>query len=150
LAALAGINNVSGPGMLDFESCFSPEKLVVDNEICGMLHRMLRGIEPKEDFPAKPLFEELLREKHLLIAKHTRKYFKQEDYMPGPAIGRANRMRWEEEGALTLLDRARAQVEKGVAGHAPSRLPEESKRELSKLMLAEAKRHGMDKLPELK
>ena len=150
LAALAGINNVSGPGMLDFESCFSPEKLVVDNEICGMLHRMLRGIEPKEDFPAKPLFEELLREKHLLIAKHTRKYFKQEDYMPGPAIGRANRMRWEEEGALTLLDRARAQVEKGVAGHAPSRLPEESKCELSKLMLAEARRHGMDKLPELK
>jgi trimethylamine--corrinoid protein Co-methyltransferase len=37
LAALAGINNVSGPGMLDFESCFSLEKLVLDNEICGMV-----------------------------------------------------------------------------------------------------------------
>ena len=36
LAALAGINNVSGPGMLDFENCFSLEKLVVDNEIYGM------------------------------------------------------------------------------------------------------------------
>ncbi|MCK4371773.1 MAG: trimethylamine methyltransferase family protein, partial [candidate division Zixibacteria bacterium] len=27
LAALSGINNISGPGMLDFESCFSLEKL---------------------------------------------------------------------------------------------------------------------------
>ena len=51
LAALAGINSVSGPGMLDFESCFSLEKLVLDNEICGMVFRMIEGIQPKEDFP---------------------------------------------------------------------------------------------------
>ncbi|MBW2278869.1 MAG: trimethylamine methyltransferase family protein, partial [Deltaproteobacteria bacterium] len=44
LAALSGINNISGPGMLDFESCHSLEKLVLDNEICGMMHRLLRGI----------------------------------------------------------------------------------------------------------
>ena len=34
MAALSGINSISGPGMLDFESCLSLEKLVVDNEIC--------------------------------------------------------------------------------------------------------------------
>ena len=50
LAALSGINSVSGPGMLDFESCQSLEKLVLDNEICGMTYRLLRGIEPREDF----------------------------------------------------------------------------------------------------
>jgi len=33
LAALAGVNMVSGAGMLDFESCFSLEKLVIDAEI---------------------------------------------------------------------------------------------------------------------
>nr|NIM90549.1 hypothetical protein [Candidatus Aminicenantes bacterium] len=36
LAALAGVNVISGPGMMDFESCQSLEKLVIDNEICGM------------------------------------------------------------------------------------------------------------------
>ncbi|MCS7316168.1 MAG: trimethylamine methyltransferase family protein, partial [Bryobacteraceae bacterium] len=46
LATLAGINSVSGPGMLDFESCQSLEKLVLDNEICGMCYRLGRGIEP--------------------------------------------------------------------------------------------------------
>ena len=68
--SLAGINNVSGPGMLDFESCISLEKLVLDNEICGMALRMVRGVEPQEDFPARPRFEELLKSQHLLISKH--------------------------------------------------------------------------------
>ena len=60
LAGLSGINNISGPGMLDFESCLSLEKLVLDNEICGMTYRLIAGIEPKEDFPAVGLFRELL------------------------------------------------------------------------------------------
>jgi len=149
LAALAGINNVSGPGMLDFESCFSLEKLVLDNEICGMALRMVRGIEPKEDFPSGPIFEELLREKHLLIAEHTRKYLREEDYFPGPVINRANRMRWEEEGGTSLLERARHEVEKIVSSHRPSRLPAEARRDLEKTMSAEARKHGMERLPEV-
>ena len=88
--------------MLDFESCHSLEKLVVDNEICGMAQRLVRGIEPRDDFPARPLFEELLREKHLLIAKHTRRHLRDEIAFPGPVIDRANQARWPDEGGLTL------------------------------------------------
>ena len=149
LAALAGINNISGPGMLDFESCFSLEKLVVDNEICGMTLRMIKGIEPKEDFPSLPRFEELLREQHLLISDHTRKYLKEEIYFPGPIIDRANRSRWQEEGSLTLIQRASKEVEKLVAGYEPIELAENIKRDLTKLMATEAKHYGMDKLPEI-
>ncbi|GAG01453.1 unnamed protein product, partial [marine sediment metagenome] len=106
LAALAGINSVSGPGMLDFESCLSLESLVLDNEICGMALRLIEGIEPHEDFPALPRFEELLKDRHLLISKHTRRYLRQEHYFPGDTIDRANRARWQEEGGLTLGERA--------------------------------------------
>lgn len=106
LAVLSGINNISGPGMLDFESCQSLEKLILDNEICGMTLRMIKGIEPKEDFPSLPRFEELLKEKHLLISQHTRRYLKEEFYFPGPVIDRANRTRWQEEGSISLWDRA--------------------------------------------
>ena len=147
LAALSGINNISGPGMLDFESCISIEKLVLDNEICGMTLRMVRGIEPKEDFPALPRFEELLADQHLLISKHTRQHLRQEHYMPGPAIDRANRSRWQEEGAVSLADRAHRQVEKHLAGYEPSRLPDDVKRELTSLMQKEAGRYGTDELP---
>ena len=147
LAALAGINNISGPGMLDFESCLSLEKLVLDNEICGMTLRLIRGIEPKEDFPALPRFEELLEDQHLLISKHTRKYLKDEHYMPGPAIDRANRSRWFEEGGRTLRERAHREVERLVGDFHPSALSEDVKREMTKLMDAEARRYGMDHLP---
>ena len=149
LAALAGINNISGPGMLDFESCFSLEKLVLDNEICGMTFRMIEGVEPKEDFPSQPIFEELLKEKHLLISDHTRRYLKEEIYFPGPAIDRANRSRWQEEGSLTLNERAHNEVERLVAEHKPVGLADDIKKELTKLMETEARRYEMDKLPEI-
>ncbi len=147
LAALAGINNISGPGMLDFESCLSLEKLVVDNEIAGMTQRMLKGIEPKEDFPAIPRFEELLAEKHLLISKHTRKYLKEEHHFSGPVIDRANLSRWREEGGRTLRERAHSEVERLIGEHRPSQLPDDVKAELTRLMEAEARRYGMDTLP---
>ncbi len=149
LAALAGINNISGPGMLDFESCFSLEKLVVDNEICGMTKRLIKGIEPKDDFPAQPIFEEFLREKHLLISDHTRKHLKEESHFPGKTIDRANRSRWQEEGGLTLNERAHDEMESIIAKHSPVKLPDAIKNNLTELMMSEAKKFGMDKLPDI-
>ncbi|MFC1743772.1 trimethylamine methyltransferase family protein [Candidatus Riflebacteria bacterium] len=148
LAALSGINNISGPGMLDFESCQSLEKLVMDNEICGMALRLTRGIEPKEDFPSLPLFTELLSEKHLLIAKHTRRYLKEEHYFPGPVIDRANRPRWIEEGAKTLEERAHIEVERMLNDYTESSLSADIKKELLNLMEGEARRLGQETLPE--
>jgi trimethylamine--corrinoid protein Co-methyltransferase len=149
LAVLAGVNNISGPGMLDFESCQSLEKLVMDNEICGMTLRMARGIEPKEDFPSLPHFEELLAEKHLLISDHSRRWLRDEHYFPGSVINRANKSRWEEEGGLTMKERAALEVSRLLDEYEPSSLPADVRAEMVSLMAAEATRHGMEKLPEL-
>ncbi len=147
LAALAGINSVSGPGMLDFESCLSLESLVLDNEICGMALRLIAGIEPREDFPALPRFEELLKDQHLLISKHTRRYLRQEHYFPGDTIDRANRARWQEEGGLTLGERAHREVERLVAEYQAPELPADVRADLTERMEHEARRWGMDRLP---
>jgi trimethylamine--corrinoid protein Co-methyltransferase len=129
LAALAGINSI------------------MDNEICGMVLRLVDGIEPREDFPAVPRFEELLQEEHLLISDHTRRFLRDEHYFPGTAIDRANRSRWREEGSLTLGERTHREVEQIVAKHTPSSLSDDTKTELTRLMTAEAQRYGMDALP---
>ncbi len=148
LAALCGINNISGPGMLDFESCQSLEKLVLDNEICGMTIHLLKGIEPKEDFPSLPRFQELLKEQHLLISEHTRRYLNEEFYFPGVVIDRASRTRWQEEGSITLLERAHGEVERIIKNYVSSRLQDDTKKELTKLMTEEAHLYGMRNLPE--
>ena len=148
LAALSGINNISGPGMLDFESCQSLEKLVLDNEICGMVLRMVKGIQPKEDFPSLPLFQELLQEKHLLISTHTRRYLKEEHYFPGKVIDRANLSRWQEEGGLSLGERALSEVNRIIDAYQPSRLSGDIKNQLTERMKSEARKYGMENLPQ--
>ena len=146
LAGLSGINSISGPGMLDFESCQSLEKLVVDNEICGQTFRLLRGIQPREDFPALPIMQELLAEKHLIIAEHTRRHLAEEIALPGPVIDRANRAKWARD-KRTLGERAGREVERIVARYTPSRLADSAKADLTSRMQAEASRHGMAALP---
>ncbi len=147
LAALAGINSISGPGMIDFESCQSLEKLVLDNEMCGMTFRLIDGITPRDDFPALPVFQELLREKHLLIADHTLRHRNKEIFFPGPAIDRANRQRWKQDGALDLKARLQNEVKKLLETYQPSSLPETTKKDLVKLMEKEASRYGQNHLP---
>ena len=149
MAALAGINSISGPGMLDFESCQSLEKLVLDNEICGMALRLSRGIEAREDFPSLPRFRELLADKHLLISPHTRKYLKEEFYLPGPVIDRARRNRWIQDGGLSINERAHREVERLQRDYVRPAMSGDARRDLKMLMDAWAKRHGMERLPEI-
>lgn len=148
LAALSGINMIAGPGMLDFESCQSLEKLILDNEICGMTLRLIEGIEPKEDFPAIPLFQELLKEKHLLISKHTRTHLKSEHFFPGQVINRANRPRWIDEGSTSLKKRAHAEVDKLIKSYELTKISKEIKKELIQLIETEARIYGQEKLPD--
>jgi trimethylamine--corrinoid protein Co-methyltransferase len=147
LGALSGINSISGPGMIDFESCQSLEKLVLDNEMCGMVFRLVEGIEPREDFPALGLFEELLQERHLLISDHTRRYLRKEIFFPGAVIDRANRTRWEQQGSLSLEERAHRQIDELLKTYKPSTLPDEIKNELTRRMEHESRQYGQQHLP---
>ena len=119
LAALAGINSVSGPGMLDFVLVFSLAKLVYDNDLCGQALRFVREIKPVDDLPTIDLARELLKEEHLITAKHTLKHWPQELYMPAVTTDRQNRENWIEKGGATLEQRANAEVERRLAAYEP-------------------------------
>jgi trimethylamine--corrinoid protein Co-methyltransferase len=118
LAGLAGINSISGPGMHYFESCQSLEKLVFDAETCAMTRHLVAGMEPREDFPADRLFEELLAEQSLLTADHTLKYFRQEHYIPGPVIDRSQ-LRDDAARGPDLRRRAHAEVTRHLKSYEP-------------------------------
>ena len=82
LAALAGVNMVSGAGMMDFESCQSYEKLVVDAEIIGMAKRLVHGLEPREDSLAVELIRKHGHNADYLTDPHTLKWFSQRTIHP--------------------------------------------------------------------
>ena len=94
LAASAGINSISGPGMLDYVNCFSLEKLVFDDEVVAHAKRFVRPVEVKEDLPAAELLAELVRDKHLLTSEHTLSHWPEELYLPGPMVDRTNWDQW--------------------------------------------------------
>jgi trimethylamine--corrinoid protein Co-methyltransferase len=147
LAALAPIDQVAGAGMLDFVNCFSVEKLVVDHEICAMAARVRAGLGPLAA-SAIPAIEELLREGHLLIAADTRRGLREEIALPGPAIDRASRQRWIDDGRRSAVERASDVVDGLVRRWQPPERPDDIARGLRERMLAEARLHGMQDLPE--
>ncbi len=110
LAALAGFNSISGPGMLDYVNCFSLEKLVFDDELAAHAHRYIRPVEVKEDLPTAALFDELLAENHLLTAEHTLEHWPEELYLPGPMVDRTNWDQWAFQGRKDHRTRANEMI----------------------------------------
>ena len=148
VAVLSGINNVSGPGMLDFENCHSVEKLIVDHEIVGLARRLGQGITPRDDFPMRPRVEELLSEGHLLISDHSMANLGAEHFFPDPVIERANLSRWLEDGALTVTQKAQARADALVTSWQPPGLGDDVEANLISRMTAAAREHGLDILPD--
>jgi len=112
LAAVGGVNSVSGPGMLDYVLTFSLEKLVFDDELCGQALHFCRGFEVREDLPTVGLVRELLAEKHLLTAKHTLAHWPRELYLPGSVFDRTSREAWVNEGSAPIESRVRSEVDR--------------------------------------
>ncbi|MFW9897056.1 MAG: trimethylamine methyltransferase family protein [Candidatus Thorarchaeota archaeon] len=107
LAGLAGINMVSGPGMLDFESTQSIEKLIIDNEIVGMVKRLLRGIEDFGSPYASEILQDYEKKEELLSHPSTLKYFRKELFLPSPIINRMTREAWKDDGSKSARKRAK-------------------------------------------
>jgi trimethylamine--corrinoid protein Co-methyltransferase len=119
LAALAGINSVSGPGMLDFVLTFSLPKLVFDNEVCGQCLHFVREIRELDDLPAASLVSDLRAHDHLITSPHTLEHWPKELYLTDPVIDRENRETWQKQGSKDLYQRACEQVERRLANYQP-------------------------------
>jgi trimethylamine--corrinoid protein Co-methyltransferase len=149
IAALSGINNISGPGMLDFESCQSLEKLVLDHEICGMALRLASGISLRDDPIALPVLEEGVETTDFLSLPHTLKWFREEAHFPSEVIERRTLEEWRKGGKKDAVSRASDKLEIILQKHVPEPLDEGVDSCLGDLMLGEARRCGMEALPEI-
>jgi trimethylamine---corrinoid protein Co-methyltransferase len=138
LAALAGINVVSGPGMLDFESCQSLEKLVLDNEACAMALRAVRGVECRDAVMALDIIREGIAAEQFLNLGHTRQWYRQEHHLVGPVIDRLVGDAWQARGRKTALERAREEVLRLLAKEAAPPLDAAVERDLEALIRAGA------------
>jgi trimethylamine--corrinoid protein Co-methyltransferase len=147
LGALAGINMISGPGMLDFESCFSLEKLVIDDEIGGMAKRLIAGITEREIPLAVDLIRQVGHAGNFLATPHTKRWFREELFIPSPVVDRDFRRTWEMKGSLDAVQRAHERAEALIDAYQPTDLSAEMVAELEAITLRAARAAGMDRLP---
>jgi trimethylamine--corrinoid protein Co-methyltransferase len=147
LAALAGVNSVSGPGMLDFVLVFSLAKLVFDDEMCGQALHFCREMKPLDDLPTVDLVRELMKEDHLITAPQTLEHWPRELYLTAPVVDRENRETWIERGSRDLLQRANEEVDNRLAAYEPVVTDAAVDAELRRLIREGLK--DQERLPEL-
>jgi trimethylamine--corrinoid protein Co-methyltransferase len=148
IGALAGINMISGAGMLDFLACMSTEKLLIDAEAIGMAKRMLQGMQVHTDPLAADMYEGINFKGEFLKLRITRKLLKDEQYMPSAVIDRGSIRTWQQMGATDTFTRAKTQLKDLLNTYQPPDLPLEQVAKLQKLVSGLAKEAGMDQLPE--
>ncbi|MDH3217491.1 MAG: trimethylamine methyltransferase family protein [Candidatus Krumholzibacteria bacterium] len=148
LAALAGANVVSGPGMLNFVSCQSLEKLVLDNEICAMAKRLLAGVEFREKSVGFEVLSGLGEHQSFLTSDHTRRFFRDEVYYPSNVVDRSTQSAWEKNGSLSAAERAHKKVNELLCDKTDHTLGQGTVDQLASIMERDATRHGDNRLPD--
>jgi trimethylamine--corrinoid protein Co-methyltransferase len=149
IGALAGINMISGAGMLDFLACLSPEKLVIDAEAIAMSRRLLAGVQVQTDTLATEFFEVFNFKGDFLKQKATRELFSKEQYIPSAVIDRDSIRGWQEAGSRDTFDRAKERARQLLKAYQPPAVPGEVTSDLHAYVGELAHQVGMDALPVL-
>lgn len=149
VGALAGINMISGAGMLDFLACQSPEKLVLDAEMIGMIKRLLSGMHEQTATLATELFEGINFKGDFLKQRITRELFAKEQYLPSAVIDRASVRTWQAEGSTDSFTRSKQRAESLLSNYKRPELNPDHENALHDLVKSRAAQAGMDQLPNL-
>lgn len=149
IGALAGINMISGPGMLDFLACVSPEKLVIDAEAIASARRLLDGIQVWTDPLAAGMYEGIDFKGDFLKQRLTGQLFQKEQHLPSQVIDRGSIRAWQAGGQTDAFDRARTRLQELLGTYQPPELPDGQGGELTRMVAGLAAKAGLDKLPVL-
>ena len=134
VGALAGINMISGAGMLDTLACHSLEKLVIDAESIASALRLAQGINADRPSLALEMIADSFARGGFLKLESTRQLFQSEQHLPSAVIDREP-IRVSGE---TVLTRTHARVEELLASYQRPPLS----REAEERMLAVVEKHA--------
>jgi trimethylamine--corrinoid protein Co-methyltransferase len=106
MVAMAGADCIHlAAGMLDSGNSISYEQYVIDNEIIGMIRRLLAGVKVDEDTIGLDVIEKVGPGGNYLLEDHTVDHMMDEFYYPELSV-RSIFDVWEEEGRPSMMSRA--------------------------------------------
>ena len=102
--------------MMDSANTVSPEQVVIDNEMFGMVDRAVRGIDLNADTLAIDLIGKVGPGGNYLGEAHTRKFYLSETYLP-KLSDRSSRQDWEKAGRRDIVAKASETTRKILREH---------------------------------
>ncbi len=107
LVAMAGADCVHlAAGMLDSGNTISYEQYVIDNEVFGMVHRILAGIKVNADTIGLDVIERIGPGGNYVTEEHTIDHMMDEFFYPALSL-RINYDIWDEQRRPSMLSRAK-------------------------------------------
>ncbi|HML32431.1 trimethylamine methyltransferase family protein [Sporomusa sphaeroides] len=128
MAQMAGGNFIlHSAGILDTYNCVSFEKLMIDDEIIGMVKRIGRGVTVNDETLAFEVAKQVGPRGEYITNKHTFTHFRKEFYQ----AQLSDRARVNQDG-LTIEERANARWKKMLEEYVQPALPEDVDAELQR------------------
>lgn len=144
LAALSGGNIIQLHGGVHGELTYHPIQSILDDDIAGMIGRFIKGVEVSEETLAIDLIKEVGPiPGFYLDKKHTRKWWKKEQFIPKVA-DRLTYPEWLKGDKKDALAYAKEKMEEILATHRPILLSEGQDKEIDEI-LEEARRYYKEK-----
>jgi len=134
LPALAGANLLTGAGFIETIRTASFAQIVIDNEILGMVYRVMRAVDVENETLAVDLMDRVGPGGSFLADKHTRKHALSEHFLP-TIFDRNVRETWERKGSRDAAQVAKAKAEEILREHHPAELSKDIKGELDSIMI---------------
>ena len=111
MATQAGFDNMSGAGGLNVIAEMSPEKLVMDAEMIGLIKHYKKGINTDTDSIAKDIIDKVGPGGSFMMERHTLNHFRKEYNYDCDVLNFMDRGAWNKQGGADIMDKARAKVE---------------------------------------
>jgi len=101
-------------GMLDSGNSIAYEQYIIDDEMIGLVRRILAGIRVDEEALALEVINDVGPGGHYVLENHTVEHMVHEYYYPELSI-RSQYDTWERQGRRTMVTRARERAEQILA-----------------------------------
>ena len=115
----------------------SPTQYVIDNDIIGMVKRMIQGIDVTDDTMAVDIIKQAHEIKDFLHQRHTIQYMKTQSRPK--LIDRTTRGAWEAKGGKGLTELAREEARRIIKTHQPEPLSDDVKKTLREIVASAEK-----------
>lgn len=143
-AALSGANMIALHGGVTAELSYHPIQAVLDDDMAGIIGRVIEGVEVTPETMAIELIKEVGPIPGYYLNKaHTRKWWKKEQFVPKVA-DRLSYPDWIKRGKKTAIEYAKERVKEILDTHKPTPLPEDQDKEIDKI-LEEARKYYKEK-----